>query len=344
MRWRIILPVCCIGFVLQTTPAFSADTHIRPVRALSSDQYTILSSYQESADGIVEGAGAFLKIGYTSGVDLNGYVVIMNPDQTYNPADMNSFILPEDRNGTATLDLRTLPNWTPSSHLYYLSFLSPSVQTDTQFSEMTILPASVLDTVSAAFLQFSSIEPYWVSSMHLLHGYRVLNTSFALILGILLLMSTLFFIIRKKSAAAPAIFLTLIAGLLFYSARFTTDLTVHSLTHVKEWITTHGFGQAGDTYNVADALKKHAALTRSPAAASVCFSSTDYYAKLLRYLVYPLPVTMSGQLLPATTHVVVTHHLNWSDDNGNLRCGSINHPATLIESFPDGTALYSLTR
>lgn len=344
MRCPSAAGIILVCLFLFATNASAKETHIQPVRALSSDQYTILSSYQESADGTVEGAGAFLRIGYTSSVDLNGYVVIMNPDATYNPADMNSFTLPADPQGTAIVDLRTLSTWTPSSHLYYLSFLSSAVQTDTQFSEMTILPAGPLDIVSSAFMHLFSVEPYWVSSMHLLRGYTMLNTSFSLILGCILALIIVVLCIWKKSAAVPAVMLTLIAGLLFYSVRFTTDLGIHAVAHLQSWTTHRTFAQAGDVYNVADALKKNVSTNNQPAAVSVCFSSTDYYAKLLRYLVYPLPVTMSGQLLPATTHVVVTHDLNWSDDNGVLHCGSIDHPATLIESFPDGTALYSLTR
>ncbi len=340
MRFRPQYIACILCFFLQGAPVFAAETYITPVRALSSDQYTILSQYRESADGTVEGAGAFLKISYTSSVDLNGYVAIMNNDLTYNPAEMNSFTLPANKEGVAIVDLRTLPTWTPSDHTFYLSFLSSTVQTDTQFQEMSLIAPKFTDTITASFLHLFATEPYWVSSAHLLRGYSMLHISASMILGIILLLWIIIILLKKRSLGTPLILTSIIAASLLYSARVAVDLTLHTINHVKEWTTDYTYTQAGDLYSIADVIKKDP----SAKSISVCFSSTDYYAKLLRYLVYPIPVKLEGTLTPDTTHVLVTHDLNWTEKDERLVCGSIDVPATLIKKFDDGSVLYSITR
>lgn len=344
MRWMLLSFTSFALFLSGFSLAHAAETHIRPSRALSSDQYTILAGYQESADGTVVGRGAFLKIVYSSSIELNGYVAIMHDDATYNPAEMNSFTLPADSDGTAIIDLRTLPTWTPGTHIFYLSFLSSSAQTDTQFKEMTLIAPQFTDTISAAFSHLFAVEPYWVSSAHLLRGYSMLHVSFSLILGIILVLLTVIVILRKRSASIPLILTWLLLFSFFYSTRVAADLAIHTVAHIKDWSTSHTYAQAGDLYSAAEVLKKDIEARGTPASVSVCFSSTDYYAKLLRYLLYPVPVILEGKLTPDTTHVLVTHDLDWDETDGVLRCGSINAPVTLIQSFPDGSVLYSITR
>ncbi len=331
------------SLLLVAMPALAAETSITPVQTLSSDQYTILSQYQESADGTVEGAGARLRIVYSSSVPLNGYIAILDAQGSYNPANMDSFALSADRDGRAILDLRVLPGWTPFTHQYYLSFLSSASQTDTQFSDMTVVPGTFLDTIAAGFIHFSARESYWVSSAHFLHGYNIYGYSFAAMLGCLMIVSVFVVMLWKRSQGIPVVISVLIVGFLVYDARVAVDLTRLSVAHLHEWLTQGTYSQAGDLYTVANALKKEIKMSKKPAAVSVCFSSTDYYAKLLRYEMYPIPVALTGTLLPQTTHVVVTHDLHATESGGILHCGGIDHAARLVESFPDGTKLYSLT-
>lgn len=331
------------SLLLAATPVFAAETSVTPIQSLSSDQYTILSQYQESADGTVEGAGARLRIRYSSSAPLNGYIAILDASGSYNPANMDSFPLFADRDGTAILDLRVLPGWTPFTHQYYLSFLSSASQTDTQFSNMTVVPGTFLDTIAAGFLHFSVRESYWVSSAHFLHGYNIYGYSFAGMLGCLMIVSALVVVLWKRSLGIPVVITILIVGFLVYDARMAIDLTRLSVAHLHEWITQGTYSQAGDLYTVADRLKKEVEMSKKPAAISVCFSSTDYYAKLLRYEMYPIPVALTGTLLPQTTHVVVSHDLHAIASGGVLHCGGINHAANLVASYPDGTKLYSLT-
>ncbi len=345
MRRANVLPLFFIFCFFSGVPVLHAkDLVLVPVPALSSDQYTILSNYASSADGTIEGAGGKIRISYAAGMPLHGYVAIMSDDWNYNPADMYSFQLPAAEDGIAIVDLTALTTWTPSKHRYYLSFLTTAENSDAQFKEMALLQPTAVETIGAAFRHFLTLEPYWVSSAHLLRGYRVLNTPFVNIEAFILLVTVFLIFVLKRFRNISSLFSVLLVLSFFYTARFTTDFTILSIRHLHEWFTVHTYAQAGDLYSVADLLKTESKKSSQPLAVSVCFSSTDYYAKLLRYLVYPMPVTMTGTLLPATTHVVVSHDLQWSESGSILHCGGIHQKAAKIKSFSDGTLLYSITR
>lgn len=340
---RFLLLLSAVS-TLGINSVYAAQIHVEPIQALSTDQYLALSQMKYSAEGKVDGVGATLKIAYSSSNDLYGYVAIMNDEGVYNPADMYSFLLPADASGIAFVNLSALTTWTPADHHYFLSFLSSNPHTDAQFTEMAIEPAGFFHTLSAAVHHLWSIEPYWVSTMHMLHGYRILGQDFSVILGCFLLVAVCVVISIKQAAGFSLAFGILLSGFLFYTLRFDADLMRMSVGQLHEWMTVHSYAQAGDTYSVADAIKKEASASGKPAAVSVCFDSTDYYAKLIRYLVYPLPVTMSGTILPQTTQVVVTRSLHYKEEDGILHCGGIDHAVTKIQSFPDGTILYSIPR
>lgn len=333
----------CLALVLAgaAQSCFAADAAIRPALALSSDQYHILASYKEYSQGFIQGNGSTLKIAYHAGLPLTAYIAIVNADGTYNPADLYEFALPAANQQSVTVDLTALTTWSPGTHSYFLSFLSNTEHTDASFSEMTFMPGGAGDVIRAAAFDFVQIEPYWVSSAHLLRGYRILNVPFAVVLGGIVLFLCLVFIAWKHGRAAPLVLMTMLTGVLLYDIRFTADLTVWSADHLRQWTMHHEYGEAQDIYSAADTVKDAASKTPS-AAVSVCFDSTDYYAKLLRYLVYPVPVTMTGTLKTTTTQVLVTHKINWTYQNGALHCGAIDAPAVLMKDFPDGSHLYSV--
>lgn len=328
---------------LWSTVAYADEFHIIPEPALSSDQFSILSQYKQFSEGQVEGAGPHLKITYSSSIALNAYVAILYDDDTYNPADLYHFTVPATKDGTVIIDLSALTTWTPFHHRYYLSFLSNEELTDTQFTDMVILPGHISDLIRAVFTHILKEEPFWVSSMHLLRGYKILNVSFTLILGVALCIAATVLLLHKRSCSIPSVLILLLIGYLAYDIRMSVDLAVRTALHLKEWTSLHTYGEARDIYSVADALKKDAAMRPTPSAASICFDSTDYYAKLIRYLAYPIPVTLTGSQLPVTTHVIATHSLTWTDSGGILRCGGINHPAKRVREFDDGSVLFSLT-
>lgn len=342
MKRAFLLPLFSLFLWAFTSLAHAETFSIIPEPALSTDQFVTLTSYKESSDGTVTGAGRFLTIQYTSSFLLHGYVAILHEDLTYNPADMYNFTLPATKDGLARIDLGQLTTWTPSAHQYYLSFLSDAEKTDTQFGQMSIEPASFSDTVSAGIGHFFTAEPYWVSSMHMLRGYRIYTVSLSLILGTFLLFLLVGATIVKRGFRPELLLGIIVCTLLFYSARVTTDLGLMSAKHLSTWTQNHTFAQSGDLHTIAKAVQKQAALDSRPPHVSVCFSSTDYYAKLLRYLVYPIPVHMAGDILPETTQVLMTRHLQAKEENGIVHCDNINQALTKIQSFPDGSILYSV--
>lgn len=327
-----------VALVLFACPlAAGASDLLVPTLALDGEQFSILSDYRESADGMVNGAGSRLRITYHSSTPLNAFIAPMIDDTAYNPAQMYRFVLPATSLGTENIDLTALSSWSPAHTNYYLSFLSGKEETDAEFSEMTIHGGSFFTTVSAAFFQLWQSEPYWVSNAHLLRGYFILGIPFSVVFGLLTIIVATAFFVRKKRQLAITI---LLMGVLLYNLRFGIDLLRYSVTHVREWETSHTYGEPQDLYEVADALNAMPNVLH----VSVCFDSTDYYAKLLRYLLYPTNVHIN-QSIEKATHVVVTRKIDWDYTNGILRCGtSFTHAATKLKEFPSGSIIFSLTQ
>jgi hypothetical protein len=69
----------------------------------------------------------------------------------------------------------------------------------------------------------------------------------------------------------------------------------------------------------------------------------NFYPKMLRYFLYPIPVSTELKDIPRATHVVVASKLQWSYDGKTLVCGAIAKPAKEIATFPDGSVLFAVT-
>jgi hypothetical protein len=339
MKKRLLGVFTAIIAMGTVSTCFAFD-EIRPTLALSSDQYHALSTYKEYAQGIIDGNGAKLTIGYTSSIPLNAYIAVIEDNGTYNPADLYQFALPAAHAGAVIVDLTALSTWSPGSHSYSLSFLSDAEHTDATFNEMTFVPGGVADTVGAATKGIFQIEPFWVSSAHILRGYRILDVPFSIILGCTAILVAVMLLVWKRKTSGIAIALmVMLVGIFLYDIRFVGDLTIFSVDHTKHWLTDGTYGEAQDLYTAASMVKEEAKKGHA-GSISVCFDSTDYYAKLLRYFVYPMHVTMTGALKADTAQVLVTHKLTWSYDGNILHCDSINAPATLVKDFADGSHLY----
>lgn len=338
----ILLPSSFFAVLLVAIPCKAENMKIRPVLALSSDQSQILASYKEYSEGSVQGAGSRLQISYHSGSPLNGYIAILE-GTTYNPANLYHFLLPADASGTATIDLTALTTWNPAVHSYYLNFLSDADRTDTEFTQMQFLQTTASDLIGASLQHLIQVEPYWISSAHLLRGYTILGIPFSILLELLTLIIIGIILLRKGTHAAAPVLCILIASTFFYALRFDIDLLVYTKRHLNEWWSNHTYGEARDLYSVSNALKGDIALhPEISASVSVCFDSTDYYAKLIRYLLYPIPVSITGSIDHSSTHVLVTRKIDWKYDGGILTCGTSNRLARKIQSFDDGSVLFSI--
>ncbi len=338
----ILLPFSFFAVLLFAIPCKAENVRIRPVLALSSDQSSILASYKEYSEGSVQGAGSKLRISYHSSSPLNGYIAILE-GTTYNPANLYHFLLPADAGGTATIDLTALTTWNGSAHSYYLNFLSDADDTDAEFSQMQFLQTTAGDLIGASLQHLMQVEPYWISSAHFLRGYTILGIPFSILLELLTLIVIGIILLRKGTRALAPVLCILIASTFLYALRFDVDLLVYTERHLNEWWRKHTYGEARDLYSVSDALKNDIALhPETSASVNVCFDSTDYYAKLVRYFLYPIPVSITGKQEDKMTHVLVTRKTQWSYDGTILHCGEINQRAKRIQTFNDGSALFSL--
>jgi hypothetical protein len=210
---------------------------------------------------------------------------------------------------------------------------------------MEFLPTSGGDVVAAIIGQFMQPEPYWVSTIHLLRGYRILNIPFTLIAGLLLVIATGCVLMRMKRSGIPIVLAVLIASTLLYELRFAADLLAYTDRHLTEWWTHHTYAEQQDLFTVAQVIQKNIDADHDEhTQVSICFDSTDYYAKVFRYLLYPVPVSIVGGLNENVRYVAVTRKGDWSYENGMLQCGTINHRAEKIQSFNDGTVLFRIPK
>ena len=331
-----------IAAVLCPVTGFAETLMISPIPALSIEQVNNVGSYKKSAGGIIEGTGATLLVGYHSNVPLNTYIGILNNDGTYSQNDLYYFVLPKGSDMQANVDLTALTTWSPSLHRYTITFLSNDEQSDTAFTAMNFQSAGMWTTFRTAMRHLFFPEPFRVSAAHFLQGYRILGVPFSVIFGLFVFVAACCaLILRGKRAVLTLLALCMLA----YGARFAIDLSVMTAKDLRSWVSLYRYGVASDTYIAAESLidDVHKRKIAHPHAIS-CFDSTDYFPKLIRYLAYPIPVELTGALLPGTTHVIVIRKFQWSYENGILQCGSIHQPAQKISSFDDDIAVFSLSQ
>lgn len=313
-----------------------AGRQVVPVPALGAAVAEIARNAGQMAEGTIQGGGRWLRIAYRSDAPIAGFVVPFQGEAVYNPLDMLRFDLPAEGT-TVDVDLSVSPSWSAAPKTYLLMFSAPAGGTPPEISGIEILPATAGDSVGAAAAHALETESFVVSTYHRLRGYRVLGHDVLPVAFALLLLAVGFVVLRTKADAAVPLFgLALVAHVLF-GARVDLDLARLTASHLAEWTSAGTYGEAGDTY----ALARDITELPTDARVAVCFDSTDYFAKLLRYLALPITVTI-GTGDPGATHVAVVRKIDWSYEAGRLRCGSIDAPATLLAEFPDGSRLFAL--
>lgn len=340
---RFVLGAAALVCVLVAMPtaAQEAITRITPVLALGRSVVDIARTSDQLAEGMVSGGGRWLRMTYQSNVPLAGFVVPMQDGEQYNPIDMLAFDLPlHVTAATVDIDLSVSSSWSPSSTVYLVTLASPPTDTPPSVLEVSILPADGSDILIATLRHMTVPEAWVVSTYHQLRGYRVLGVGAVFILAVLIVLACGgMLVVHRKRAALPLLLLALSVHLL-YGARVGIDLLRLSVAHLAEWHRQGTYGEAGDTFALAEAVRL---LDTPDVRLATCFDATDYFAKLLRYHVLPTPVQIGtdGPLQP--THVAVLRMIHWSYEDGRLRCGSIDAPARLVAEFPAGSRLFVLT-
>ena len=329
------------AFLLLSTPAFAETFVLQAEPALLRDNTAILAANRQSTEGIVEGPGDTLRIFYGSSVPLEGFLAPLLEGGSYNHGDMLYFHLPPSADGQALVDITAIPSWSPRHAAYFLTFVSASEETDAVFREITLSSDNSLPHLFGVILRhFFTPERFRVSSFHLLFGYRILNIPFTVMIGLLLFLAVgcVLYAKRASTALLPTGLATILCFLLLYQARFAVDLGVLSFRHLREWYGQHTYAQAGSMYAIAEEMP------RDTQGIVVCFDSTDYDGKLLRYLLSPIPVYLANQSNRPFDRIYVSKKLDWSYEDGILTCGDVHAPAQLEQEFPDGSSLFSLTR
>ena len=316
----------------------AAPVQIVPVPALGGEIAEIARMADQMAEGTVLGGGRWLRIGYVSAVPMVGFVVPMASDTQYNPLDMLRFDLPATGGATVDVDLSASTSWSAAPATYRIMLSSPAFDTPPQVTGVEIVPAGAGDTFAALVAHASQPESFIVSTYHRLRGYRMLGLDPLPVLAGIVLIACVAFMLWKKGAALPWLLGVALAAHFLYGARVDLDLARLTTTHLGEWFGSHRYAEAGSTYALADAVRE--VDSWEGARLGICFDSTDYFAKLLRYDLLPMNVNMTTDGDP--THVAVVRKIDWSYENGRLRCGSIDAPATLLREFPDGSRLFAL--
>ena len=331
--------VLAVLLALSLAPAALAQEaipRIVPVPAIGSDIAEIARTSGQTAEGGVTGGGRWLRVAYASEAPLTGFVVPLLGGAQYNPVDMLRFDLPASPNATVDVDLSASPSWSASSKDYMVVFAAGDIAPEIQ--GIGIVPASYGDSIGAFFRHAFASEGFVVSTYHMLRGYRILGVGLVPVLAVLVLLAAAGLAVwKKKEAAFPLLGLAFIAQLA-YGARIDLDLARLTVGHAGGWFHEHDYAEAGSMYALADAVKD----LEGDVRLAVCFDSTDYFAKLLRYLLLPIPAQIGTDGPMKPTHVAIVRKIDWTYEEGRLKCGSIDAPAELLEGFPDGSSLYAL--
>jgi hypothetical protein len=254
---------------------------------------------------------------------------------------MLHFTLPPGELQDVTVDLTPTPGWSPFPQQYHLFFASPIGGQDAEIKAMTFLPWSFRSLLRAALRHLAIREVFQVSTFHALSGESVLGFSLAFLLGIAVVIAAVIFSVFRKQGSCALLALTI--GCLAYAAWFGVDLARFTTQNLTEWYGQGTYAKAGAVTGVAKTIRVEAAKSATPLFIEVCHDAMNFYPKMLRYFLYPIPVSTELKDIPRATHVVVASKLQWSYDGKTLVCGAIAKPAKEIATFPDGSVLFAVT-
>lgn len=347
-RWLILGPM--IFMSLLPMHVFAEDLMITPMLVGESGMVEkALMRSNGRAKTELEGQGSKVIITYSSDADLNIFMIPMNEQRTnYNPTDAFSFLLPAGTDNKATIDLTLSPGWVSARPIYYIiHILTPTAETNAGFSEVEFVAGSIVDQIRAMASHGFKSELFTPATFHVLRGYRIMTTSVTIVLGMLSIITCIIVYIiarKRKWHGGMAILMTLVIFQLLYGARFALDLLRFSGEHLHAWYTTGQYDEAGSIYLIADVIKSSIAdPTPSDSGVYICHDGTNFQEKLLRYFLYPVPVSSDALKIKDPSHVLILVKKTWSfDDKTNaLDCGEFKGAMKHIKTYDDGSVLFS---
>ncbi len=339
VRFRLFL----IGAIFLATPVAGfaeKEVHLTPTLELNQEDAARRLASPKTQTMQVEGAGAKLKITYSSSLPIDVDIAPMVKTSSFDPADLGHTTLPAGQYMVALIDLTVAPSWKPWGSRYYLAFFVNAQNVDAEMQEITVVPGGFGTIFKTAFRHLFEVEEYQVATPHALRGHRIIGFSLTFLTGLALILAVVVLFVRKKGS--DAILAACMMAVLFYSAVFGLDALRFTTDHLGEWWGQHTYAQAGSVYQVADELRAENERGHAVQGVYVCTTSTDYMTKVLRYLLYPTPVSIAAEQVNTSTHMLVTGIGDWSYENGLLHCGRIDGPATKVREFADGSVLFSV--
>ena len=340
VRIRLFL----IGALLLAAPVAAFAEQVMLTPSLELDQASIARrlSSPKTQTMQVRGAGAKLKIAYSSSLPIDIDLAPMVAGSSFDPADLGHTTLPAGKDMVAMIDLTVAPSWKPWGSTYYVAFFVHAEKIDAEMQEITVVPGGLGSVIGAAVHHLLEPEEYQVATPHALRGHRIIGVSLTLIVGLATLIALAYLLIRKREVRSMV--LAGFIGLLFYSFWFGLDILRFTTGHVSAWEKDHTYAQAGSIYEVADELKAEDARGHAVKGVYVCTTSTDYMTKVLRYLLFPVHVSIAAEDVNSSTHMLITGIGDWTYTEGKLHCGRIDGPATKVREFADGSVLFSVYR
>ncbi|KKW38839.1 hypothetical protein A2454_06480 [Candidatus Peribacteria bacterium RIFOXYC2_FULL_55_14] len=313
-----------LALALSAQICFAAEISVQPSAASMDRLQQVISGNAAHASTDVEGAGNTLRIRYSSENPIDVYILFLREGDTLNPRDTLFAELPPDDEGEALIPLSHTRGWRAGTQKLRMHFLTKKEE------EQAIHSVQLTDaTVRAGGVrQYLAPEPFAPSSYHRLEGYRIFgHSSAALLTGILFLLLAGTLILRKNRIAL----VIALAGVLLSNGRFTADLLRMTYANTKEWTQAHTYAAAGSVYEIASFLRENDIQT-----VRLCTDGNSYFPVLLQYAIFPSVIAQDAK------HVLVRNAYDWSYDNSFLRCRNIEHAATRVKTFADGSELFSL--
>ncbi len=326
--------------------------------AIAAAQITIIPQLIDSSEPVMAalannaghasttltGRGRTLRLVYDSPETLEVYMVSVDKNGAFVPTDFMRFMLPAGKQAQALIDLSVSPGWSFGERKYLLHLLSPSADANASFYQADFLAPGVLSMLTVPAKHFLKPEPYTPGTFHALFGYRVLGLPVTVMAGFLAVIIVLLMFVTAGAKSAVATLSILIIAQLLYGLRFSADLLRFTREHLTSYYTEGIYDEAGSMHAVAALLREKTA-ARPETSVYFCRDGTNFKEKLLRYFVYPLPVSAESDAAKRSMRVVVSgkYKEGYTYEKNMLRCGEIDSFATLLGKFPDGTEIFSLT-
>lgn len=337
-RQRILLGV----LLLSVAPVCSAATiAVTPTADPTPEQVAARAASALQSTTTVTGRGDRMVIRYSSPVRIDMDLAPQRRGSGRDPSEIVFFTLPPGADNEATVDLTATPGWSPLSQTFYLDFFSPKGGDQAEVKSITFLPVQWGTLARVLWKNLLTREHFQVATFHALRGPGIFGYPLAVFVGVgVLLAAAIVSLLQKRKKLQHAIVI-LALGTLIIPAWFTLDLARFTVMNLRSFFTDGTYSEAGPIPLIAASLQQEAKKSSVPLFVEVCNDTTDFQAKMLRYQLYPTPVSVRPEDTARATHVVAMQKRQWTFVKGILTCGALSGPATKVADFPGGAALFA---